>query len=64
MSYYKVVRHYERGNRRLIIKRCTLEEAQAHCRDPESSSRTAHSATARTRTRYLGRWFDGYEKVS
>jgi hypothetical protein len=40
----------------------TLEEAQAHCRNPETSSRTATSAEAIRHTTERGAWFDGYEK--
>lgn len=58
---YKVVRFYARGGRHTIIKRCTLADAQAHCKDPETSSKTATSAAARRVTRRMGAWFDGYE---
>jgi hypothetical protein len=60
---YRVVRFYfnRPGQRRTIIPRCTLAEAQAHCGNPETSSSTATSSTARRRTRRMGRWFDGYE---
>lgn len=60
---YKVVRFYrdQPGRRRVIIPRCTLAEAQAHCSDPETSSTTATSAKARRITRRNGSWFDGYE---
>jgi len=63
VSHYRVVRHYERGGRRTVVSRCTLAEAQARCRDPESSSRTATSYVARERTRLRGAWFDGYEEA-
>ena len=61
---YRIVRMYRNrdGFRRRIIQRgLTLEEARAHCRDPETSSSTATSAAARRRTLALGAWFDGYE---
>lgn len=59
---YKIVRMYFRGGRRTIVTGLTLEEAQAHCKNPETSSRTATSAAARRRTRERGPWFDGYER--
>lgn len=61
---YKVIRFYfnRPGYRRVIIDRCTLEEAQRHCSDPESSSRTATRSAARARTKRNGPWFDGYEE--
>lgn len=61
---YKVVRMYfdERIPDRTIKRGLTLEEAQAHCQDPEISSRTCTSAVGRRRTRRLGPWFDGYEE--
>lgn len=57
---YKIVRFFERGGRRIIARRMTLEEAQAWCSNPETSSSTATSSTAKRRTARLGRWFDGY----
>lgn len=59
---YKIVRFYKNNPRkRQVIKSgLTLEQAQAHCNDPETSSRTARSASARQRTRTHGEWFDGF----
>ena len=60
---YRVVRFYRNAGirRRVIARGLTLEEAQAHCRDPETSSRTCTNAVGRRRTREVGDWFDGYE---
>lgn len=60
---YKIIRRYFNSNvsPRTIKTGLTLEEAQAHCQDPETSSRTATSAAAKRRTARLGPWFDGYE---
>ena len=60
MTTYAIVRSYFRGGKRTIARGLTLEEAQAHCRNPETSSRTATSSAARARTRKMGPWFDGY----
>ena len=60
MASYKIVRHYFRGGHRTICKGLTLEEAQAHCKNPETSSSTCTSAAACARTRRMGPWFDGY----
>ena len=47
---YKIIRLYKRaGKKSRLIKRVeTLEEAQAHCRDPRTSTND---------------WFDGYEEI-
>jgi len=58
---YKIVRYYQGDHPRRTIRRgLTLEEAQAHCNDPETSSSTAVGRTAKARTARLGAWFDGY----
>jgi hypothetical protein len=57
---YKIIRFYFRGNKRVVKRGLTLEEAQAHCRNPETSSRTCTSSAGRKRTRERGPWFDGY----
>ena len=45
IDLYKIIRFKFKGNNRVIKRNLTLEEAQAHCRDPT--------------TRGDG-WFDGY----
>lgn len=64
MGTYKVIRFYENSpaGRRVIRRGLTLEEAQAHCQDPETSSSTCTSRVGRARTKRLGRWFDGYAR--
>jgi hypothetical protein len=62
MEKYKIVRGYMRGGKRTIATELTLEEAQAHCRDPETSSRTCTKAASKRRTQQRGPWFDGYER--
>lgn len=63
MALYKIVRMYRNSDvpKRTIKTGLTLEEAQEHCRNPETSSRTCTSAAGKARTRKLGPWFDGYE---
>ena len=60
---YMIVRFYRDAQirRRVIATGLTLEAAQEHCNDPETSSSTATGKHARARTRKLGAWFDGYE---
>tara|TARA_R100000008_G_scaffold69203_1_gene46535 strand:- start:988 stop:1164 length:177 start_codon:yes stop_codon:yes gene_type:complete len=51
------------GIRQRTVKRgLTLEQAQAWCRNPETSWRTATTPEATERTRRCGMWFDGYSK--
>ncbi len=62
MCKYKIVRMYFNRNvpRRTIKRGLTLEQAQEHCRDPETSSTTCTRYHGRKRTERLGSWFDGY----
>ncbi len=61
---YKVIRFYRDhpGQRRTIDTGLTLEQAQAHCSNPETSSSTCTSSTGKRRTKRMGPWFDGYEE--
>ena len=61
---YDVIRFYFNrfGVVRRILTCVTLEEAQRHCKDPETSSSTCRKPVNRRRTRELGPWFDGYEE--
>jgi hypothetical protein len=61
---YRIVRMYQDGarSRRTIERGLTLDEAQAHCSDTETSSSTCTEAAAKARTRKFGPWFDGYEE--
>jgi hypothetical protein len=58
---YKIVRMYQRGGKRTIERGLTLQQAQAHCQDLETSSRTCKKAANVARTRRMGPWFDGYD---
>ena len=62
MDKYKIVRYYMNGPpyRRTINTGLTLEQAQTHCSDPETSSSTCKNSVGRRRTRERGPWFDGY----
>ena len=67
MEKYKIVRHYydngkwmESGRNRTIESGLTLEQVQAHCGDPETSSSTCVTAKRKAYTRKVGEWFDGY----
>ena len=59
---YKIVRSYFRDGKRTIKTGLTLEEAQAHCKDPETSSSTCTGAAGVRRMKQKGAWFDGYEE--
>lgn len=62
MEKFKIVRFFYKGGRRTIKTGLTLDQAQAHCNNPETSSSTCTSATGKRRTRERGPWFDGYEE--
>ncbi len=58
---YKIIRHFFNSNRKVTIKTgLTLEQAQAHCNDPETSSTTCTKSAGKRRTKLHGKWFDGY----
>lgn len=61
---YRIVRRYkDQGIRNHITRRgLTLEQAQAHCQDPETSSSTCTTDEGKARTIRCGPWFDGYEE--
>jgi len=64
MKTYKIVRMYFRSDipTRTIDSGLTLEQAQAHCRDPQTSSSTCTNSAGKARTKRYGPWFDGYEE--
>lgn len=60
---YYIVRGYRDSQRRDIVKtKLTLEQAQGHCRDKQTSSSTCTTAEGLERTAQFGPWFDGYEE--
>lgn len=60
---YKIVRSYQKGTKKTIATGLTLAEAQAHCKDPETSARTCTKAAGKRRTQLYGFWFDGYTET-
>jgi hypothetical protein len=64
MTTYRIVRMYQHPEERshTVKHGLTLTEAQAHCRDPETSSSTCTQAQHVRRTQTHGPWFDGYEE--
>ena len=66
---YKILRFYFNGQTRTRRKGLTLEQAQAHCNDPQTSSRTCTTPKGK-RTRIMelkherNSWFDGYADQS
>lgn len=63
MTTYKIVRMFANSWARPVIETgLTLEEAKAHCQDPQTSSRTATAAWAVALTTKSGPWFDGFEE--
>ena len=62
MTTYKIVRKFQRPEveDELIDTGLTLQEAQRHCNDPETSSRTCKGRAGRALTEKYGDWFDSY----
>lgn len=64
MSTYSITRHYMHDDHKMevVATGLTLDEALAHCQDPETSSHTATSDVAADRTAKMGPWFDGFTR--
>jgi hypothetical protein len=63
MSTYRIVRMYQNHPKeKLRLRGLTLAEAQAHCRNPQTSSSTCTTAEGKRRTVLKGPWFEGYEE--
>ena len=54
---YKLVRFYQNGNKEIIVNGLSLEDAQEHCEDPETSSTTC---TDHSHAEKHWAWFDVY----
>lgn len=59
---YTITRFYANRDPKVLRRNVTLEEAQAHCKDPETSSTTCTSKENHEHTEHFGPWFDGYDK--
>lgn len=64
MKRYRIMRYFQRDGigPHLISYGLSLEEAQAHCNNPETSSSTCTHEMGVKRTELWGPWFDGYEE--
>lgn len=60
---YKIVRMYfsTKVSNEIIKRGLTLEEAQAHCGDPETSSQTCTESVNIEHAQKYGPWFDAYQ---
>jgi hypothetical protein len=57
---YKIVRKFFKRGDITLRRELTLEEAQAHCDDPETSSKTCQKYAGCKRLERLGHWFDTF----
>lgn len=61
---YKIVRYYQNNRKPRVMRRgLTLKQAQEHCNDPETSSKTKGNPGARKLANMDAEqlhWFDGY----
>jgi hypothetical protein len=64
MDRYDIVRAYQDSGKsnRVLQRNVSEATAQAHCNDPESSSKTCTTSTGKARTRRSGPWFDFYRR--
>lgn len=59
---YAIYRHFFSKGKEFIEGGLTLEEAQEHCKNPETSSKTCTESEGIARTMLYGPWFDGYDE--
>lgn len=59
---YRIIRFYMNSGNVVLKTNLTLDEAQDHCSDPETSSSTCTNYRGTKRTECMGPWFDGYEQ--
>ncbi len=61
---YRIVRFYQSPSHgsETVMGDLTLEEAQEHCQDPESTRTTETGDGAVELTRRVGAWFEGYRE--
>ena len=62
MTTYCIIRRFASGERTVISEGLTKAEAQAHCRNPETSSSTCSLPIYKELTKEKGPWFDGYDE--
>ena len=62
MSTYKIIRKYmsDLVEDEELQGDLTLQQAQQHCSDPETSSRTCTSQEGTERTEKFGPWYDTF----
>jgi hypothetical protein len=62
---YKIVRCFLNRPARAVrgMSGLTLEEAQAHCGSPQTTSKTCTTSAGKRLTRLYGPWFDSYERM-
>jgi hypothetical protein len=58
---YSIIRKHFNGEDVLLEIGLTLKQAQEHCSNPDTSSRTCKSRSAMLYTQEHGAWFDCYE---
>jgi len=61
---YVIIRKFHKTpGQNMIIKRgVSLQDAKAHCTNPEACSKTAADLTAHILTRHFGPWSDSYQQ--
>ncbi len=61
---HRTIRFFQNGIKKVLAINLTFDQAQAHCQDAETSSRTCTSPEGKALTETYGDWFDGYQEYS
>lgn len=60
LNNYRIIEFRIDGDNKTIETGLSLEEAQEHCQDPETSSSTCTAPHRKQKTKDIGKWFHGY----
>lgn len=59
---YSIIRFYQQQDEEVVDTGLSLEDAQEHCNDDDTSSSTCTTEEGELRTEECGPWFEGFRE--